>query len=114
MATEMKTVRAKKSERKMEHHHSEMHPADNGGYTVEHYGQAPMSGARDMGYRPVEKMESNVYSTGPEAIKDMMDKHSIKAAKMIAHLKGDNAAEPSGVAEAGKVGTQADDEDEEA
>jgi hypothetical protein len=115
MVEAMKTAKSKGREsRKMEYHHTEIHPADNGGHTVEHYEQAAPSVGKGMGdYRPVEKTSTNVFSNAPEMIAHIMDTHGVKPAEMAEHFKGSNEAKPGGNTQAEAVGAQADNEEDE-
>jgi hypothetical protein len=99
----------RKRKRKLEH--TEVRNSENGGHTVEHH--FDNSGDFSSFQKPV----TYSFSSGPEMVKHIMDTHGVPDNDMIAHLHGDNEAEPGGgEAEAGNRGggdTDSLDDEEE-
>ncbi|HLJ26572.1 MAG TPA: hypothetical protein VKY85_07665 [Candidatus Angelobacter sp.] len=87
---EAKAERGGGGSRKKKLDHTEIRNSENGGHTVEHHFD------NSLDYKSFRRPVTYSFSNGPEMVKHVMDAHGVKEAEMVAHLKGDNEAEPGG------------------
>ena len=88
---EAKTARGRAAKKL---HHIEVHPAKNGGHTVQHHYHSD-----GMAYHEPDIF---AFGEGPETISHLMDHLGVKENAMLAHLKGGNEEEAGGESEQDK------------